>query len=190
MAFHNKYLSFELHENNTYIKYNYFGELYWSADGIGVDYNYPEEKTKTSWYNTLREESSCMSSACLGSLFYHLELLNDESFKEIFGDILDIVRSEKFVKFIDNWFNANGGVFSEPYFFDGKFGRFSSEGNMGYPDNEEDEGDELKWNEQAITIKMNQKGAFDDLRGKLFIDEEQELKFDLELKIVIDLFKD
>ena len=61
---------------------------------------------------------------------------------------------------------------------------------MGYPDNEEDEGDELKWNEQAITIKMNQKGAFDDLRGKLFIDEEQELKFELELKSVINLFKD
>ena len=188
MAFENKYISFELHEKNTCIKYNYFGELYWSANGIGVEYNYPEEKTKTAWYNKLRDESSCMSSACLGSLFYHLELLNDESFKEIFGDILDIVRSVKFVKFIDSWFNANGGVFSEPYFFDGKFGRFSSEGDMGYPDIEDDESNELKWLEQEVTFKLNQNGTFDDLRGKLFIDEEFESKFKIELKAVIDLF--
>ena len=190
MSFSNNFLSFELHENNTFIKYNYFGELYWSATGIGVDYNYPEEKTKTAWYNMLREETSCMSSACLGSLFYHMELLNDESFKESFGNILDIVSSEKFVKFIDSWFNANGGVYLEPYFFDGKFGRFSSEGDMGYPDIEDDESNELKWIEQEVNIILNQNGTLDDLKGKLFIDEKFESKFELELKNIVDLFKD
>lgn len=189
MSFKNNFLSFELHENNTCIKYNYFGELYWSEDGIGVDFNYPEEKTTSAWYNTLNADSSCMSSACLGSLFYHLKLLNDESFNEIFGNIIDIVRSEKFVKFIERWFNSNGGVFSESYFFDGKFGRFSSEGDIGYPDIEDEDSNELKWIEHDVTIILNQNGCFDDLRGKLFIDEEFESKFEIELKAVISLFK-
>jgi|GEM_PF-4380920 len=190
MTFENKSLSFELQENNTSIKYNYFGELYWSQDGIGIDFNYPEEKTITAWYNTLNGDSSCMSSACLGSLFYHIKSLNDESFIEIFGDIVDIVRSEKYIHFIEKWFGSNGGVFSEPYFFDGKFGRFSSEGDMGYPDIEDDESNELKWIEQEVTFKLNQNGTFDDLRDKLFIDEEFESKFEIELKSVIELFKD
>jgi hypothetical protein len=190
MAFENKNLSFELHENNMCIKYKYFGELYWSINGIGVDFNYPEQNTKSAWFKRLMEESSCMSSACLGSLFYHLTSLSDESFKEIYGDIAFIVKSNEFKNFINDWFSADGSVFSEPLFFDGKFGRFSNYGDMDFPDNEEDEGDELKWDEQAITIKMNQKATFDDLRGKLFIDEELELKFESELKSVIDLFKD
>ena len=97
MTFENKSLSFELQENNTSIKYNYFGELYWSQGGIGIDFNYPKEKTLSAWYDTLKGDSSCMSSSCLGSLFYHLKSLNEQSFKEIFGDIIDIVKSEKFI---------------------------------------------------------------------------------------------
>ena len=59
---------------------------------------------------------------------------------------------------------------------------------MGYPDIEDDESNELKWLEQEVTFKLNQNGTFDDLRGKLFIDEEFESKFKIELKVVIDLF--
>lgn len=190
MTFENKYFSFELHENNTCIKYKYLGELVWSTNGIGTDFNYPEQNTKSAWYKKLKEESSCMSSACLGSLFYHLTSFGDESFKEIYGDIIYIIKSNKFKNFINEWFSENGSIFSEPLFFDGNFGRFSNYGDINYPDNEEVETDELKWLEQSIKIKMNRKGTFDDLRGKIFIDEELELEFEIEVKKAIDLFKD
>ena len=189
MIFDNKIISFELTENNKCIKYKYFGELQWSSDGIGIEFNYPVEKTKTAWYVMLKDESDIMKSACFGSLYYDLKMLGDVSFKEIYGEVSDIIKSNKFKEFVDHWFTADGSIFSEPTFFDGMFGKFSSYGDVGYPDNEEESND-LIWIEQSITIKMNQNGTFDDLRGKLFIDEEFESKFEKELKSIVDLFED
>jgi hypothetical protein len=162
-------IEFELLENFEITKYKFFAKFIWSADSIGLELNYPANNTKLEWYEKLSSESESMAAAILGLAF------ND--FKN--GD----------EEFINKWFDADGALFKEGPFFDGIFGRFSSYGNLGYPDNYENEICEIyHWEKDAIKIKFSEKRSIDELQGKLFIAKSIESIFKNELNEIIDLF--
>ena len=189
MNLDNSNVVFELVENQFSNKYKYFGKLYCSSNGIGINIDYPKEKTKEAFYKMLKSESKCNAAACLGSLFYNLKTLGEDSFIEIYGEITDVINSDSFLLFINKWFAADGAMFVEPYFFDGMFGRFSSYGDMGYPDNEGIETKHLNWDEQGVVIKLTENGALDDIKGNIYIDIKVESEFENELMGAIELFK-
>lgn len=182
-------MEFELIEKNVTIKYRYLGDIGY-AD-LGLDFVYPSENTKSEWYKNLINQNDCRAAACLGCLTYDLKDLGVDFFKESFGEIYEIVNSKMFFDFINKWFELDGALFSEPSFFNGFFGRFSSNGNLGYPDNY----DETKnskvylWDEEKIEIKLL-KGLdnFNDLRDKIFIDAALEVEFRSHLNMIIELF--
>lgn len=181
-------IEFELIENNSFIKYKLFGSLDWSEDGIGLALNYPEENSKSEWYIRLSVDSRCMAAAVLGVLFNDFKNGREE-FKIEYGGIFDIVSSQQFEAFIHKWFDEDGVLFLEGPFLDGIFGRFSTYGYLGYPQNDENEFDKIFfWNQEAIKIIFPEKGYIDQIHGKIFIDTHIESIFNEELKKIIELF--
>jgi hypothetical protein len=184
----NKY-DLELIENGMSTWYKHFGQLNWSTDGLGMDFIYPVDGKKASWYNMLIQETESMAAGCLGSLWYNLINLGEESFEESFSGISNIVKLEEFKVFVEKWFDNDGSVFKEPEFLDGIFGRFSSYGYSGFPDNDGEDGNELVWKEQSILIKLNKIGSLDSIRGQIYIDVTLDKDFHLHLNTIINMFK-
>lgn len=145
---------------------------------LGIDVNYPDEMKKQGWYDKLIEESECMAAATLGFLF---------QVKESYGDIDEIICSQLYLDFITKY--MENGYFSEPYFIDGEFGRFSNYGELAYPENEEDgKSYEFTWTNESIRMKFMEKCFEGDWKGKIFIVPTIEDEFKSHLKIIIDLF--
>ncbi len=181
-------MEFELIENNVTTKYRYLGDI-GHAD-FGLDFEYPSENTKSEWYKNLISQNDFRAAACLGSLTYELKMSGDISFKESFGDIYEIVNSKLFSEFTNKWFDPDGSVFSEPSFFDGFFGQFSSYGELGYPDNYEEENSKvLLWDKEKIKINLLEGiDCFDELSDTIFINQLLEVEFKSHLKLIIELF--
>jgi hypothetical protein len=181
-------MEFELIENSYSTTYKYFGKFNWSSDGIGLDLNYPDENSKLEWYEKLTSKSESMAAAILGLAFNDFKNGNEELINN-YDCIFQIVCSKKFEEFINKWYDDDGALFKEGPFFDGIFGRFSSYGNLGYPDNHEDEICEIyDWDKGAIKIKFSEKHSIDELQGKLFIAKSEESIFKNELNEIIELF--
>jgi len=181
-------MEFKLIENSYSTTYKYFGKFNWSADGIGLEINYPDENSKLEWYEKLSVESESMAAAILGLLFNDFKNRNEELMIS-YNDISQIVGSMKFGGFINTWFDSDGVLFKEGPFFDGIFGRFSSYGNLGNPDNYYEETCEIyHWNKEAIKIIFPEKRSIDELKDKLFIDIRIESTFKNELLDIIKLF--
>jgi len=175
----NKDMEFELIENSVTTKYKFFGETR-SMGGmdLGIDVNYPDEMNKEGWYDKLIEESECMAAATLGYLFH---------VKESYGDIDEIVSSQIFSNFVKKY--LADGYFSEPYFIDGEFGRFSNYGELAYPENEEDgKSYEFTWTNKSIRMTFMEKCFEGDWKGKIFIDPTIEDEFKSHLQVIIELF--
>jgi hypothetical protein len=172
-------MEFELIENSKITKYKYFGETR-SMGGmdLGIDVNYPDEMTKEGWYDKLIGEFDCMAAATLGYL-YHVG--------ESYGDIDEIVCSQLYSDFIKKY--LADGYFSEPYFIDGEFGRFSNYGELAYPESEEDgKSYEFTWTNESIRMKFKEKCIEGDWKEKIFIDPTIENEFKSHLNTIIELF--
>ena len=181
-------IEFELLENNVITTYKYFGKFNWSSDGIGLDLNYPDENSKLEWYEKLTFESESMAAAILGLAFNDFKN-GDEELISNYDGIFQILCSKQFEEFINKWYDVDGAIFNEGPFFDGIFGRFSSYGNLGYPDNYEDGISEIyHWDKEGIKIKFSEKRSIDELQGKLFIASSIESIFKNELNEIIELF--
>jgi hypothetical protein len=181
-------IEFELIENNVTTKYNYFGKLNWNDDGIGLNFIYPEENSKSKWFEVLSSVSECMAAAVLGVLFNDFKN-GRETFETNYQDIFDIVCTKQFENYINKWYDADGALFQEGPFFDGIFGRFSAYGDLGHPDNhEEDICEVYHWKDNTIKIIFSEKRSIDELYGKLFIDTNVESLFKNELQTIIELF--
>jgi hypothetical protein len=90
--------------------------------------------------------------------------------------------------------------FSEPYFIDGAYGRFSDYGELDYPDNYEEFKEDhklelLSWDKERIKIRLlnnnNRPGfpriGFDDIRDNIFINVAIEDEFKSQLESLKEL---
>ena len=180
-------IEFELVENNATIKYKYLGDI-GHAD-LGLNFEYPSENTKSAWYKTLVNQNDCKAAACIGSLTYNLEVLGKNTFIETFADIHKIVNSELFIQFTNKWFDLNGSLFREPFFFDGFFGRFSDDSLLSRADNADDGWNtRWTWGKEDITLIFNEECGYGDWKNGIFIDASIEDEFKSELNAIIELF--
>jgi hypothetical protein len=169
-------MEFEIIENGKVTKYKYF-EIFRMSGGmdLGLDVEYPDEMDKKEWYDNLIKESDCMLAATLG---YLMNVGADFSF--ITGDAFSQLSA-----FSEKYFT--NAYFSEPYFIDGAYGRFSDYGELAYPENDEDgKSNEFTWNNGSIRMKLAEKCFAGDWNGKIFINQEHEAEFKSQLKSLIE----
>lgn len=180
-------MEFILIENNITTKYKYFGEIQvLGGMDLGIDIAYPDKMEKKGWYSTLLNESECMAAATLCYLYQH-SLIEEPLFNESYGELDSILSSKLFTDFMDKFFED--GVFSEPYFIDGSFGRFSNYGELSYSENDEsDESFEFTWLNRSIRMIYGKKCFYGDWKGKIFNNPKIENEFKTSLKVIIEMF--
>lgn len=183
-------MDIKLNDNGIITEYTFFGKYMDGNDGI---YRYfPENNSKSGWYEHLKTESVCIAAMCIGALVFDYINANN-TFKENNNDTYEVLNKNKnsFLDFTDQWFTADGAAFSEPNFLDFNFGRFSGHGDMGYQENEEAlPGDELIWKKGKMKMLFeDNKITFDDTCGKIFIDSKIQEKFQSQFESIVELFK-
>jgi hypothetical protein len=172
-------MKFDLIQDGIVLTYEYYGELQERGGmDLGIIICSPETPTIGSWYDCLRASSPVQVAGTLGVL---------SDFKDT-PEINEILNSEICTAFVRKYLDTN--YFSEPYFIDGMFGRFSKYGNIPYPDDEEEESllFQIALDGQNVILKFDEPICFGEWQDKIFINIDEVDSFESELNQVIELF--